>query len=76
MEAPKCKICGQKHYGLCKNMTVGFDTAAPNGDHSAHVIVEDGKVADVVLIPAGEKFDRLKYQREYMRKKRAKDKVK
>lgn len=28
MEAPQCKICGERHYGLCDSMkkTVGFDT--------------------------------------------------
>jgi len=65
MEAPKCKICGEKHYGLCKGVVHRLSTEPVKGSDLLH-----GHTEPLV------KFDRTAYQREYMRKKRAKDKAK
>ena len=74
MEAPKCKICGQRHYGLCPQAK-GGEANIPGHDSRAS---EDD--ANKTQPRAAKKravrgsFDRKAYQREYMRKRRAKGK--
>jgi hypothetical protein len=60
MEKPLCKLCGKRHYGMC---------AAPQVD-KPETEVEHPK-PEVQKPIAKEKFDRNKYQRELMRKRRA-----
>lgn len=92
MEAPKCKICDERHYGLCRAAKLSEQEKA---DHDqlmygqSFMLKERGKPAKHVPIetiypeppepPAGmvysrQVFDRTAYQREYMRKRRAKAK--
>lgn len=61
MESPKCKLCGERHYGMC---------AVPARQESPSVEplpVEQGAAPP----PQSKGFDRTAYQREYMRKRRA-----
>jgi len=58
MDAPKCKICQLHHYGLC--------------DFTPATKAEPSSVTIPVQPTA--KFDKTAYQREYMRRKRAKAK--
>lgn len=70
MEKPKCRLCGERHYGLCP--------VSSREAMKAAVVV--AKIENV--IPAGEppirregpQFDRVTYQREYMRRYRARRK--
>lgn len=71
MEAPKCKICSQRHYGLCP--------PAKGGDAHAHNKPVTGipSASDVAKPRIAKKraargtFDRTAYQREFMRRLRA-----
>ena len=56
MEAPKCRLCGDRHWGGC--------AFAPQR-HSAVMVRRERKVVEVPKRPDG--FDRKLYQREYMR---------
>lgn len=58
MEKPKCRICGERHWGLCPG------TVADVKERVA--VIEK---ATVKLEKP--KFDRTAYQREYMRRRRA-----
>jgi hypothetical protein len=93
MDAPKCKICGERHYGLCSQPRgrnaptqaqppelvrtvpaagVAAGETAPN----RQLTVEElggpfcGIIAHETTQLATPKFDRVAYQREYMRKRR------
>jgi hypothetical protein len=91
MDAPRCKICKDRHYGLCSNTSLGSASGCPEGDDGRtevnrlrkRNVTESETTAGAILkasgdksqvVTAGEtaqKFDRLAYQREYMRKRRA-----
>ena len=70
MDKPKCRLCGHKHWG---DEHVWPDDKMP-------IFPRDRKVPDKKVetsdIPEAKhpkkKFDRVAYQREYMRKRRAK----
>ena len=77
MDLPKCKLCGERHrLGSCSSdggveadtqsspRSVGYKPVAITGFKS--------DLAGVAPGPSGAKFDRVAYQREYMRKRRAK----
>jgi hypothetical protein len=60
MEKPKCKICGERHYGMC---------AVPvPPTHQPHITPMERPIKK--RNPNGT-FDRTAYQRELMRKRRA-----
>lgn len=68
MKATLCKVCGHRHYGTCFSTTLVemvTDVAEAGAELTAAL---EGKPKI--------KFDRNAYQREYMRKRRAKDKAK
>ena len=107
MEKPLCKLCQERHYGLCDQASQSLD--ARNGNDAStggqalgveranprpasqpkakvdqppipHQGRKDGSGNDVVTDQREErtgatsdkaKFDRVAYQREYMRKRRA-----
>lgn len=62
MEKPKCKMCGERHWS---REACTFDAAA------RQVRIEAAETA----IRPHLKFDKVAYQREYMRKRRAKAKI-
>lgn len=70
MDAPKCKICGERHYGLCVDPR---GRGEPNLKRALDFLLRDKPKPEVAASPG--KFDREAYQRnymrEYMRKKRA-----
>ena len=67
MDAPKCRLCGERHYGRCQKF--------------AEPVEKPRKAVPIVEITArsegngAAKFDRNAYQRELMRKRRAKAKT-
>ena len=66
MDKPKCRLCGHKHWG---DEHVWPDE--PKTETLYPVIGVEG--TDYVTVKSGKKkFDRVAYQREYMRKRRAK----
>ena len=89
MEKPLCKICKERHYGLCNEFAakVGSSDAKPTqaqprakADRPSIPRKERSDVArSVTPIPEtggrdkakNGTFDRVAYQREYMRKRRA-----
>ena len=75
MEAPKCRICQGRHYGLCPTSGKGADGKDPPlGDKQQTVTVpkEAAAIAGVSPKHHGKApFDRVKYQRDYMAKRRA-----
>lgn len=78
MDAPKCRICGERHWGLCpKNSDGGVEGHASTPPRIADIggmKPRDGRIVKRASIKAGlseAKFDRVAYQREYMRKRRA-----
>ncbi len=64
MEAPKCKICGERHYSLCRVATLN------TGQANREAILNSLRIE-----PPKPTFDRTAYQREYMRKRRAAQKA-
>ncbi len=86
MEAPKCKICGENHWGsVCQKIA-----SVPNVDRKtsppATVESEVKEISNIIAenaapAPSTQKrapngtFDRKAYQRELMRKRRAKAKL-
>lgn len=85
MEAPKCKLCGGRHYGLCKAVTKPERIIkTPSGRAASGPVTASEEItpeADAVRAVTNAmegvrlKFDRNAYQRDYMRKKRAKDRA-
>jgi hypothetical protein len=83
MDLPKCKICGERHrLGPCSSdggvegHAAGVVPVKPvHGIGSEHRIRKErnGSQAGIKPGPSGAKFDRVAYQRGYMRKRRAKD---
>lgn len=76
MDAPKCKICGEMHYGLCPSFKATTSpspraksvSSKPAKDRSTtHSSEKAGSVAPEVLQPRFPGFDRIAYQRDYMR---------
>jgi hypothetical protein len=74
MEAPKCKICHERHYGMCAKVPdkvirdavlhgTGISVVTPS--QTKHIPIENTKP----------KFDRTVYQRELMRKRRREEKL-
>lgn len=68
MDAPKCKICKARHYGPCETYGVSPAMAI------LPVIQGHNRKRKAELIEA-QAFDRITYQRDYMRKRRAKAKA-
>jgi hypothetical protein len=71
MEAPKCRICGQRHWGIVCALE-----KSSRGEPEAANLRATKSQANAVVAPSprepNPKFDRVAYQREYMRKRRAK----
>jgi hypothetical protein len=70
MEAPKCKLCGERHWGLCPSNESPEpikieDLTPPQQLKLLKALLDDPRIEDKG------KFDRTAYQREYMRKWRA-----
>ena len=59
MEAPKCKLCDKRHFGLCR-MTVAEVRQAIEPPQKPVQAQPTAK-------PSQAKFDRNAYQRDYMR---------
>lgn len=76
MEAPKCKLCGERHYGLCK-VTIyrGWDTEEQEVEVDAVPPTEVRNLSDRDFRVKA-KYDRNSahraYMKNYMRKRRAK----
>lgn len=81
--APKCKICGSNHFGSAHVwpgapkpvivqahvLAAGPETAGVHAKPDADAMID----AVMVQVAAGAKtFDKVAYQREYMRRRRAK----
>lgn len=78
MEAPKCKICGARHYGLCTPTINSGDRPITIVHAKGSSRLEPGEELtwDALGNPAVKpKFDRnayhRAYMRDYMRKRRA-----
>jgi hypothetical protein len=76
MEAPKCKICGERHYGLCRTEppAKAAGPRRPNGDAAR----EERRMASEPTLfdePGSVKAGHNAYMREYMRGWRAKRKA-
>jgi hypothetical protein len=85
MEGPKCKLCGERHWGMCESYRSAEASSRPSvrsADGPTPVderspLAEEGKLSCFAcgrrrnrrLFPP--RFDGVKYQREYMRKWRA-----
>lgn len=88
MDAPKCKICQERHYGIClsrKSLTVAKKAIAPDHPKARTVVLNQEKAraecigmkeATIPAAEAGPAFNKLAYQKEYMRKARAQGKYK
>ncbi len=84
MDKPKCRLCGERHYGLCGG---GFTEAvvsqppasiverqveAAAAEAVPQVSAGHEQESEPVLLGSGGRFDRAAYQREYMKRWRAK----
>lgn len=80
MEKPKCKICGERHYGLCPSVPLKSDASLVEEKASRYTPqparaqqersaapLRSRSTATAVDRDTKEKFDRAAYQREYMR---------
>ena len=67
MEAPKCKLCGERHYGMCPSVKAFIAAADTPSYRKALASITP---AEAAKIREG-KFDRTAYQRELMRRRRA-----
>jgi hypothetical protein len=83
MEKPKCRICGERHYGLCpqngRDIEKAISTSLPAAVETAYVADLKARMPSEKPTPLEDRpFDRKaymkQYMREYMRKRRAKDK--
>lgn len=78
MEAPKCKLCGERHYGLCQHAKPRPAAAAMAPKRAKKTAMGTANTlaseADQQLAARPEavkpKFDRNAYQRDLMRKRR------
>jgi hypothetical protein len=82
MESPKCKICKERHYGLCKTASLDGITVSKAKFELPKPIILDVNLkiaAETVSVKTlrelKKAFDRTAYQREYMRKRRSKSKI-
>lgn len=78
MEAPKCKLCGERHFGLC--LDARANVSERRGRTSADAIQRAMERIENALpapLPPSHTFNRKAYQRDYMkvymRKRRAKE---
>lgn len=73
MDAPYCKICDHNHYGV-EHVWGKEGTDKTSTDHggAGPMVPPRSKTGDKPNKPA---FDRTAYQREYMRKDRARKKA-
>lgn len=78
MEAPKCKICGERHWGHeCGAIAPKTAKIIPKTKPLLTIKRENPIITGLKeVIEYTKKFDRNAYQRDYMRKRRAKDKYK
>lgn len=79
MKAPKCRICLEAHWGLCPTSSRGREIAAAavkDGQRTTVLSAQASVPVGVASNPREAKFDRVAYQREYMRdyRKRQADK--
>ena len=78
MKAPKCRNCGKEHWGSCVNFEVLKETISISGKKPRSPILKrpDDEVCPhcgkKLSDPVAKGFDKVKYQREYMRKRREK----
>jgi hypothetical protein len=63
MIAPKCKLCGDRHFGLCAD--AGRARKAQKAPHQPKA-VREGKPKPKA--PVRGKFDRVAYQRDYVKR--------
>ena len=89
MDAPKCRLCSKRHYGLCKTTPI-TEKAAPvqkSVDDALNVAIEAaGFVGDAMNIPEvddaelravyGKMIARRTYMRKYMQDRREKQRSK
>lgn len=68
MEAPKCKICGERHYGACQRFARELRSSEAQWPKD---ILEKAASVPPTTINRLPKFDRNAYQRDLMRKRRA-----
>lgn len=74
MEAPKCKRCEKKHYGLCSDIQEPLDAATNNIIVATNA--EESATNRIVSDKTLNRRDRAKYneyQRGYMRRRRGGD---
>ena len=69
MKAPKCRSCGKAHWGICEVAVNGVRVAWEKADMLEETCPHCGKG---LTEPVAKGFDKKAYQREYMRRKRAK----
>lgn len=68
MEAPKCKICGERHYGVCT--VYGTNDAITVSLKPEVKMTKQGKptsFTEHLSIVEKPKFDRVAYQKAYMK---------
>jgi hypothetical protein len=70
MEAQKCKICGARHHQYEPHQFPDEITSSPETPSKP-----DRMAREVVDLRSRAKFDRNAYQREYMRKRRARARI-
>lgn len=75
MDKPLCKICGHKHSGV-DHVWRTVEGTTPEYVEKIKNIIKARELLDKADVPMEgrliqPKFDRTKYQREYMRKRRA-----
>jgi hypothetical protein len=73
MQHPKCRTCGERHqFGPCPQAAASKPVNAPPVSlTAAPVSLTPTPAAPVSLTPDRAKFDRVSYQRDYMRRQRA-----
>jgi hypothetical protein len=84
MEGPKCKLCGERHWGLCGEPPNYEPPCSYEETLRKAQEIRDGagqsagwgwdlpaRVEPKPSLPMSPRFDRTAYQREYMRKWRA-----
>lgn len=71
MEAPKCKMCGTRHWPRqpCPGLPLPTParSAPAKTSKSGGNKASSGLAAEAVVMSSRGKFDRVEYQREYMR---------
>ena len=69
MDAPKCKLCGKRHYTYEPHVFSGMDVVSSSANEFVPMVVH--KVVHTKHGKYADKEKRKAYRREYMRKKRA-----